>query len=467
MKKKFKVYDTLQNLMSGLNTSRDKQYYSEFKRRILSKDYLGILYRHWIFAKAVDIPVDDSLSKGRTVQSVDGVELEEFYQAEQDLHVQQKFGDAWRWARLYGGAGILLDVVDPATSIEEPLNVETLQKDCIKNLIVLDRNDITPLHQINEQGVLMREPIFYQLNNGTRVHPSRFIRFDGVKLPWYELERNEYWGASIVERIYDEGLAAKTASASISSMIFEANIDIVTIKDLFSMIKSGTGRDTLIERFQLANIMKSINKVTLLDKDYEEFKREPLNFQGLSPLVQDFLSIASAAADIPITRFLNQSAAGLNSTGEGDLRNYYDMLMARQETDLAPQMRQLDEVLVRHVYGYMPDEWSFTFNPLWTASAMDNAATEKTNSETDEKLYDLGAVQRHHIAARLLETGMYPTLDQKHVDALREIEELEAQLAQEAETEDLTSGDPTDDDTELLQGDPSDDSSRDDETDQQ
>jgi len=100
------IFDGLQNLVSGLGTTRDKATYTEFNRTHLSDDYLGTLYRHWIFAKTVDIPVDDMLSKGRTVQAADVAkeEIENFYRAEQDLNVTQALSDAlmgaalwWRW----------------------------------------------------------------------------------------------------------------------------------------------------------------------------------------------------------------------------------------------------------------------------------------------------------------------------------------------------------------------------------
>ena len=54
-------------------------------------------------------------------------------------------------------------------------------------------------------------------------------------------------------------------------------------------------------------------------------------------MVRTFLQVAAGAADIPVTRLLGQSPAGLSATGDSDTRNYYDMIAARQELDLRPQ----------------------------------------------------------------------------------------------------------------------------------
>ena len=44
-------------------------------------------------------------------------------------------------------------------------------------------------------------------------------------------------------------------------------------------------------------------------------------------MVRTFLQVAAGAADIPVTRLLGQSPAGLSATGESDTRNYYDMIV--------------------------------------------------------------------------------------------------------------------------------------------
>ena len=449
-----KIFDGLQNLVSGLGTTRDKASYTEFNRTHLSDDYLGVLYRHWIFAKTVDIPVDDMLSKGRTVQGNDLEKdgLSEFYEAEQDLSVHQVLSDAMKWSRLYGGGGILLDVSDPGDDLSAELNVETLKKGCINKLIPLDKTDLVPYHGVNNAVGAMRDPIYYELSDGTKLHPSRFIRFDGVRLPWRELERNNYWGGSILERVYDEATASKTVLSSIASMVFESNIDIVSVRGLFSKFMTGVGRSKLIERFTLANLTKSINKTLIIDADQEEFSRQPLNFSGLPPLVSEFLNTVAAAADIPITRFLGQSAKGLNATGEGDLRNYYDMISSLQQSVLAPKLRQLDEVLTRHVFGYMPEGWCSEFNPLWTMSDLDRAARDKTDAETDAILDGLGAIQPHMIAGRLLASGRYDMLDAEYVAEMKTVDEMEPLDAPENEAENQTGETESVDNAELLQG---------------
>ena len=231
---KHKVSDSLRNLVSGLGTDRDKAVYSEFTRPVLTQDYLGTLYRHWIFAKAVDIPADDMVSKGRTCygDNVDAQQLEDFYRQETALDIGRHLSDALKWSRLYGGSIILMDLRDSGQSLDQPVDFNRLGKGCIVSLEVLDSTEVFPEHEV-EGFTNSRKPIWYRLADGTLVHPDRIIRFDGIRLPWKELQRNRYWGDSILPRIYDDALAAKTTLQSISSMVFESNIDVVKVKNLF------------------------------------------------------------------------------------------------------------------------------------------------------------------------------------------------------------------------------------------
>ena len=79
-------------------------------------------------------------------------------------------------------------------------------------------------------------------------------------------------------------------------------------------------------------------------------------------MVRTFLQVAAGAADIPVTRLLGQSLAGLSATGDSDTRNYYDMIAARQELDLRPQLERLDALLLSAA-GIDPGAVRFEFRP--------------------------------------------------------------------------------------------------------
>ena len=438
--KKIEIADSLVNLVSGLGTSRDKRSATQFEYMELGQDYLGILYRNWLFGKVVDIPADDMTRKWRTPKagSLSIEQLEDYKKAEKELKVRSAVNTALKWSRLYGGAAIIMNVNDGLGGPEDPLDLDAIGIGDLESLIVVDRYDLTASH-VNYRNIEdgFRLPEFYQMSGGGFIHESRIIRFDGYMLPWKEFQRNQYWGGSICERVYDEILNAKITTQSISSMIFEASVDVITVKGLFERIMNKKGLESIIKRFQLAQLTKSINKALVIDQDNETFTKHATNFGGLPNMISEFLSVVAGAADIPATRMLGQSAKGFSATGKGDLENYYDMISSKQETDLYDSLGELDVVLTRSVYGNQVDDWDFEFNPLQQMSEKEVAEIGKMGSEQAEKDLAMGAIMTSHYTAKLLSVGAYPTLDVDYVKTVEGMEELEAELEAERLTAEL------------------------------
>lgn len=87
--------------------------------------------------------------------------------------------------------------------------------------------------------------------------------------------------------------------------------------------------------------------------------QKQLNFAQLPELMRQYLQIASGATDIPVTRLLGESPAGLNATGKSDLQYYYDNMAARQRVEFQPAMHCLDEVIIHPAIGRRDRSISF------------------------------------------------------------------------------------------------------------
>ncbi|MDT9702481.1 anti-CBASS protein Acb1 family protein, partial [Streptomyces sp. P17] len=88
-------------------------------------------------------------------------------------------------------------------------------------------------------------------------------------------------------------------------------------------------------------------------------------FGGLPELIEKFLQEIAGASDIPVTRLLGQSPGGLNSTGESDLRNYYDRVNADQTLTISPALAKLDELIICNALGSRPASIHYNWNSLW------------------------------------------------------------------------------------------------------
>ena len=54
----------------------------------------------------------------------------------------------------------------------------------------------------------------------------------------------------------------------------------------------------------------------------------------------------------------------MNSTGEADLQNYYDMIQEKQESHLRQPLEKLMKIITMSAIGSIPDDWELVFSPI-------------------------------------------------------------------------------------------------------
>ena len=382
---RFNIIDSLQNFVAGLGTSRDKASASTYAVTPLSDYDLSAMYRtSWLARKIVDIIPLDATRQWRKWQA-DKDQISLIEATEHRLGLRVKVKDAITKARLFGGAGIYIGTrdIDPS----KPLQPERMGKDGLLYLAVIPRQQLS-VSEIETDPISPRYglPKMYQVAGaGTTqfIHPSRLVIFIGNPLPDNTLaDGAQYgWGDSVLQSTLDAVRNSDSSVANVASMIFEAKVDVVKIPGFMEQINEKAYKTRLYERLQLAAIAKGVNGMLVLDSE-EEYETKQLSFGNLPELLDRFLQIVSGAADIPATRLLGQSPAGLSSTGESDTRNHYDRIRAVQELDIGPAMQLLDECLIRSALGNRPEDVFYEWASLWQSTPEQRAATGKVVADT-------------------------------------------------------------------------------------
>ncbi|MER8959316.1 phage portal protein [Mesorhizobium sp. M0701] len=377
--------DSLTNLVSRMGTERDKASSSYYPLPVIGDDQVLNAYRGaWLPRKIVDIPAFDSVRAWRDWQA-EGVEIEPIEAEETRLNVRGKVLEGRIKARLFGGAAIHIGTGD--ANLAEPLDVDRIGKGGIKYLTVLSRRQLS-IGEIERDPASewYGKPRIYRLSAGDKaqvdIHPSRLVILTGNAQPDFELVGGGElaWGDSVLLAVMDAIKQADGTAANIASLIFEAKVDIIRIPNFMASLANEGYKAKILERYTLANTSKGINGTLMLDKE-EEYESKSANFSTLPDILDRFLQIVSGAADIPATRLLGQSPAGMNATGESDLRNYYDRLSAMQALEMTPAMFRLDEALIRSALGSRPKDIYYEWAPLWGMSDKEKADVFKTKAD--------------------------------------------------------------------------------------
>ena len=409
------ILDTLTNLVTGLGTSKDKLHAAQFVFNPLSQAELQSAYRgDWIARKIIDVPAQDATREWRDwkgeAQAVSAITA-----LETRIGLQYKICEAMKRARLHGGAALIIGVAgdDP----DQPLDLETITKDSLTYVHVAGRNELSAQEIDRDlESEFFGRPQSYTMSSDTgvaHIHSSRIIPFVGAPI-LDEALRSDEWGDSVLQALYDAVRNAAASQQGIASLIQEAKVDVIRIPRMMSQLSTKEYTARLQERFMLATQMKSSMSVTLLDAE-EDWQQKQVNFSQMPELLSQYLEIAAGAADIPATRLIGTSPKGLNATGDGDMRNYYDRIGADQETILRPALARLDEVLIRSALGSRPEEIDYRWTPLWRLSKSDEAEIMATKAKAIETIVRTALIPVEALGEAttnmLIQDGMLPGLD--------------------------------------------------------
>lgn len=409
--------DSLVNLVTGMGTGKDKSTATQFAFNPINQQQAEAAYRgDWVSRKIVDIPAYDATREWRQWQA-EKADISDLEETEKNLQIQLKIMNAMRKARLYGGAALILGVNQGKP--ENPLEFDKLGKDCLKFVHAVSRWEISA----GEIDWDITSPYYGTPKSYTRsapgtagavvLHPSRVVRFVGMDIP--DPHQSMGWGDSVLSVVQDAVIQLGSVTNGMAQLVQESKVDVVSIPELSERIRSKEYENRLKNRFAMANTLKSLFSLLLIDKE-EQWQRLQATFTGMPEVVQCYMQLVCGAADIPATRFMGMSPAGMSATGDSDTRNYYDARSTDQKVFISPLIKPLDDLLQITTFGKVQDGLFYNWNPLWQLSDTEKGAiavqkAQVMTADVNAALIDPMVLQKAR-ENQLIEDGLYPGLEQ-------------------------------------------------------
>jgi uncharacterized protein len=429
-----KSFDSFTNFVAklGLNTQNMQSYGQNYLAPFVSRNRLDLeaSYRNsWLVGQVVDTIAEDMTREGITMNSkMQPDDISKVQSALVEYDIWHTICNAIKWARLYGGAIVV--ILTEGADYEKPLNFDLIGKNRFKGLVVLDRWQISPSfgELVTELGTELGKPKYYETLPGIsslpamKIHHSRVLRFDGIELPYYQKLSENLWGLSVVERMYDRLIAFDSATAGASQLLHKAHLRVIGVDGFREALAlGGKTEEAVIKQFNYIRLMQTIEGLTVLDAK-DNFTVHPYSFSGISDLLIQFGEQISGATGVPLVRLFGQSPAGLNSTGESDLRNYYDHIMKLQVNQLTKHIRVILEIMSRSVVGKtLPEDFEFEFNPLWQLSNTEKSQIASSIVTSIVQAHQEGLITKKIAMKELLQqsrvTGTFTNITEEDIDS--------------------------------------------------
>ena len=436
--------DGFDNFISRLGLNNDNtlsagEYvfnYITRNRILLEAAYRG----SWIVGAIIDNPAHDMTRAGIDITTVKNEEdITKIQNAMSRLQIWQSLCLLAQWGDLYGGCIGVVQI--KGQQLDTPLDLDTIGKDQFQGIVTYDRWQLNPqLIDVIDSGPEMGLPAYYQIvNNPTsvdptsapatgliRVHHSRCIRYVGFDLPYFQAITEMMWGESVIERMFDRLISFDNATMSAASLIDRANLRTVGVEGLREIIAAGgEAYEGLIAFFEMIRQMQVNMGLTIIDKN-DEFKTDSYTFAGLSDMLLQFAQQLSGASGQPLIRLFCQSPAGLNATGDNDLRMYYDNINSKQEKKFRGGVELILKCLWRSTFGKAaPDDLEFSFVPLWQQTPTDKATNAKTTTDT---IISAAEITGNEVALKELrdssgDTGLFSNITDEQIAKAKEQDE--------------------------------------------
>jgi len=407
-------YDGWFNLLASMGRGKDRQTNTQVSA-VGFIDYitLEVMYRDNGFArKVIDIPANEMTREWIEIQNDPGMEA---LKKLKKLKAKKKFKQFLSWGGLYGGAVMVMGI-DDGGDLEQPVNENGIRD--IYFLRVYDRHNVSwSIADIDNDPMSEHYglPSVYTINayttgNSFRVHRSRLLFNYGNEIPERNRVANSGWGDSMLQSVFtqlrDLGIV-NSAGVSITQDFIQTMMQIENLAELIA-----AGKEDLVQkRLEIIDLSRSINNTILLDKE-EQFTKISSSVTGLPELIGNYALNLSAVTGIPLTKLFGRAPAGLNATGESDIRNFYDDISSKQEDVLKEPI----QTLVRYIMlskdggygGKINQDAALEFKPLWQMDEKEDAIWKKTIAETDNIYINNGVLSPEEVAISRFESGFNP-----------------------------------------------------------
>lgn len=409
------------------------QGHYQFNMVTRNRIQLEAAYRgNWIVGNIIDAIAEDmTRSKIELKHNGDPSESREIERTFIRFGIWGDIADTIKWSRLYGGA--IAVIMIEGQDLSTPLSIDTVGKNQFKGLVVYDRwqlmpsmNDIISPNEGAEAGMPRYYSIVTQFEGemkslGTKIHYSRIIRMDGIKLPYFQAVTEMYWGESVLERLFDRLVSFDTATMGAANLVDRAYLRTVGVDGLREILAAGgKAEEGLIAMFDYMRMLQNNEGLTLLDKN-DMFSTTSYSFAGLSDVILQFGQQLSGASGIPLVRLFGQSPNGMSATGESDMRMYYDNILAKQESMLREGIQRIISVVYRSIYTKpLPTDTTFEFKPLWQMSDeqktnIANVGTTAIIASHQEGLISTATAMKE-LKQLSEKTGFYTNITDKEID---------------------------------------------------
>lgn len=257
---------------------------------------------------------------------------------------------------------------------------------------------------------------------GKEIHKSRLLKFVGREVPDLLKPAYSFGGLSMSQMAMPYVNNWLRTRQSVADIIHAFSVFLLKT-DLSETLMQG-GQE-LFQRAEFFNLIRDNKGLMMIDKDAEDFSNVSAPLGSLDALQAQSQEHLASVSGIPIVKLLGIQPAGLNASSEGELRSFYDWILAMQEKMIRPNLTIILDFVMLNLWGKVDPQITFAFEPLWALDEKAQAELRKTEMDGDIAAVESGILHPIEVRKRLAADAEspYASINVEDVPDLREEEE--------------------------------------------
>lgn len=340
-----------------------------------------------LMSKVLSILSETPFSKGGYIENLDKKQAKSVLDEAERRGIFRKLVKAIRSMECVGGCLIYLQTDDE--DLSEPLDLKTYDVRKIKDFIHIDPINVaaTVVNTIEPAKADYMDPEIWYIIGLGNVHKSRFLKFEDNVPELLLRPMCMYFGTPLTNLIKQDIANSNLATQGLANLINRCRYMFLKTDDqsyTTGNVKNFKARLSVMSKMQ-DNFMFSPIKST------EDVVQQTTALTGFAETTEFLYEVISAKTSIPMTELMGTSAKGLNATGEGDRRAWYDRVTALR-TSVQNQFETMLGIIAGQKDGVFK-EIHYRFNALETPTERETAEIRKATLEVAKAIIEVGGNQ--------------------------------------------------------------------------
>ncbi len=335
--------------------------------------------------------------------------LEKIERACDKFKVRDVFRLAAEHDGFFGGAQIFPDLGQGESALKSPLVISknTIKPGALKHLRCVEPMWSYPA-QYNSTDPLKPDFFVPQLwyVQGKTVHHTRLIPLISAHMPDLLKPAYSFRGISLSQRAkpyVDNWLRTRQSTSDLLH-----SFSIVVLKTILGSALAGGAWNSIFDRADVFNATRDNRGLMVIDKETEEMENLAVPLGTIDKLQAQSQEQLAGPGQIPLIKLWGITPAGLNATSDGEIRVFYDNILAAQEHLFSDPLKKVLDIIQLSEFGEIDENVGFEFVPLWQLDEAAKSLLRKTDADTDAIYVEAGVVSAEEVRKRLADDETSP-----------------------------------------------------------